>query len=264
MILEHYSEISFLVLLAGMFTSVAPNEVGIVFNPFKGGIQEDTLDQGLHFKSLFNDVTNIKTSNEIRHVVTDGQSKDGNSVTYNVTLTFNVETSNAGRFYRKSNVVNITGEQLNTIVKEGIQRVSSQYEVFDIIGPEVETVRILIFDEVEEMLNKQYHVTLNALTIEDVDAGADIEKALKRKAEANSEAQSILNSAAVNAINKMYLNQFEDDLSKKEDFETGAIGGYLSLVEISEVVIKQLYYDVWDGKLPTVVSGEDVGIIIQP
>lgn len=45
--------------------------------------------------------------------------------------------------------------------------------------------------------------------------------------------------------------------------ETNGTSGFLTIQEISEIVIKQLYYDVWDGKLPTVIT-DGSGIIIQP
>lgn len=290
----------FLILLTGLFTSVGPNQVGVIFDELNGGIQEKTFNQGLHAKSIFQKVTNIDTSNQIRYVNMFGQSKDGNSLDYEVTLTFYIEVENAGKFFRKTNNVSISEAHLNTLVKEAIQKTSSKYEVFDILGSKLEIVRKEIEDEVRRLLMNEYFVTLSALTIEDVDVGEEIELALKRKAEeklkleiaeqeriranveaetkiikaeneaaiilltaqANSEAQAILNSVAVTAIQTMYQSQFEDELAKA-DFEVNNIGGYLTIQEIGEIVIKQLYYDVWDGKLPTVITDGN-GIIIQP
>lgn len=60
-----------------------------------------------------------------------------------------------------------------------------------------------------------------------------------------------------------FLTQFIDNDTKLE-FETIGVGGYLTIQEISDVVIKQLYFDVWDGKLPTVITDGNGGIIIQP
>lgn len=293
--------IAFLILLFGIFTTVGPNEVGIIFDQFNGGIQDETLGQGFHVKSLFQTITTINTSNEIRYVNTYGQSQDGNSVDYEVTLTIYISQENAGKFFRKTNSREISKAHLNTLVKEGIQKVSNKYEVFDIVGSKVEIIRSEIEEEVRELLINEYFITLAALTVEDVDVGPDIEKALERKAEeklkleiaqaektraqvevetelikaeneaaiillkaqANSEAQAILNSVAVTAIQNMYKNQFEDDTAKTE-FENIGEGGYLTIQEISEIIIKQLYYDVWDGKLPTVITDGTDGIIIQP
>lgn len=60
----------------------------------------------------------------------------------------------------------------------------------------------------------------------------------------------------------MYEMQFETP-AIRVDFETNGTGGYLTIQEVAEIVIKQLYYDIWDGKLPTVIT-DGSGIIIQP
>src|SRR5690554_5352551 len=77
-----------------------------------------------------------------------------------------------------------------------------------------------------------------------------------------AQAQAVLNAAAVTAIQNMYEMQFET-LAIRVEFETNGTGGYLTIQEVAEIVIKQLYYDIWDGKLPTVIT-DGSGIIIQP
>ena len=87
-------------------------------------------------------------------------------------------------------------------------------------------------------------------------------ESLKIKSEAEAKAQEVLNSVAVEAIKKMYVSQFETD-AERTSFETSGVGGYLTIEEIAEIVIKQLYYDAWDGKLPEVIT-DGTGIIINP
>jgi len=63
----------------------------------------------------------------------------------------------------------------------------------------------------------------------------------------------------VNAINEMYLGQFDTG----QDTATPEAYGYLTIQEISQTILKQLYYDTWDGILPTVIA-DGSGIIINP
>lgn len=290
-----------IVLLFGMFTSVGPNEVGVVFDQLNGGIQEKVLPQGFHVKSVFQRIITINTSNETRTIEMFGQSSDGNSVNYEVSIVINVNGNDASGFYRRTNGKEISESQLNTFLLRSIQEVSSSYEVFDIVGGKLENVRSEVETQLRSILKEKYNLTLVSLTIGDVDVGPEIEAALRKKAEeklkfeiaqqekvradieaetaliratneasiiklkaeANAEAQAILNSVAVNAINTMYSAQFIDNDAKLE-FETNGVGGYLTIQEISDVVIKQLYFDVWDGKLPTVITDGNGGIIIQP
>ncbi|HBT59440.1 MAG TPA: hypothetical protein DEA45_01295, partial [Acholeplasmataceae bacterium] len=81
----------------------------------------------------------------------------------------------------------------------------------------------------------------------------------KIRAEGNAEAQIILNSVTVNAIKQMYVLQFEES----QDTSTPEVYGYLTIQEIAEIIVKQLYYDTWDGKLPEVIT-DGTGIIINP
>jgi regulator of protease activity HflC (stomatin/prohibitin superfamily) len=175
------------------------------------------------------------------------------------------------------------------------------------MGQSLEEVRLEFQSVLTADLDALFHITLVSVSINDVDAGSEIEQIIQDKAKAiqeiqiaqqeqakqavinetnrikaeteaqialikaNSdlavaekaaEAQAVLNAVAVTAIQTMYAAQFEDEAVRIE-FETNATGGYLTIQEISTIVVKQLYYDVWDGKLPTVVT-DGSGIIIQP
>src|SRR5690606_9519732 len=198
-------------------------------------------------------------------------------------------------------------DQLNSIVKKNLQLVTTQYNVFDIMGKDLEMVRNQFSQALSTDLYELFKITLVSVSINDVDAGSEIEKIIQDKAKAiqqieiamqeqtrqavinetnrikaeteaeialikassdlavaqkQAEAQSVLNAVAVTAIQTMYGAQFIDNASRVE-FETNGTGGYLTIQEIGEIVVKQLYYDVWDGKLPSVVT-DGSGIIIQP
>ena len=53
-----------LIILFGCFTNVEANTVGIVYNPFAGGIQSRTLTEGYKTKSPFTKVYKISTKVE--------------------------------------------------------------------------------------------------------------------------------------------------------------------------------------------------------
>jgi len=89
------------------------------------------------------------------------------------------------------------------------------------------------------------------------------------EANAQAEAERILYSVTANAIYTMYEGQFLDETGNvdetiKNNFEVNSIGGYLTITEIGEIVVKQLYYDTWDGVLPQIVSGDATDIIVSP
>jgi len=128
--------------------------------------------------------------------------------------------------------------------------------------------------EIQEVLNAQN------IAMAIAQATADV-----TRAEGTSTAQTLLNSVTVNAINTMYIGQFADDIERAafeasitmitndngtpldltDDFITQTSdGGFLTIQEVSNIILTQLYYDTWDGILPEVIAGEDGLSLILP
>ena len=84
------------------------------------------------------------------------------------------------------------------------------------------------------------------------------------EATASAEAEALLKAVTVNAINVMYEGQFENE-TEREAFESTGSGGFLTIQEVAQIVIEQMYYDTWDGVLPEVITGADgISIILPP
>lgn len=291
------SPLVFLILLAGAVTEVDANQVGIVYHPFKGGIQDEVLYEGFKTKNIFSTVTKISTTNRTAFLEVAGQTKDSIYAYFMITIVYRIESSNAGRFFKVTGDKDITPEQLNSITKEALQSATTNYDIYGILGEDLEKVRLDFTQKLSTLMTTRYHVTLVSTSFDDIDAGSEIERIIQDKAqaiqlieiaeqekqraqvesetaiiranadaeviiikaEAQAEAQIILNSVTVNAINQMYLGQFTDG----QDTSTPDIYGYLTIQEITETILKQLYYDTWDGQLPTVIT-DGSGIIINP
>ncbi len=314
------SLLGFAVILFGCFTQVEGNEVGIVYDPFEGGIQDESLSEGLHFKAPWVQVYNISTKLREESFVLSAQtgviySEDefgeleevggGQWVTYQVTLQYRVETVNAHRFYRSFGNTTSTISTVEARVKKDLQTNSAEYDVYTILKGGLVEVREGTENDLKDSL-AALGITVESFTIADVDAGDTIESAVEQeavaakeieiaeqqqerakveaetaiivanneaevaviKAEADAEAQAFLNSATVNAINNMYAGQFET-VQEKLDFEADVaagttVAGYLTIQEISEIILSQLYYDTWDGQLPDVISGDTGLSLILP
>jgi len=288
---------AFLFLIFAIFTSISANEVGIVYDPFKGGIQNETLGEGFHVKSIFQKITKISTTNRTAEISIYGQTKDSIYAQFAITIVYKLESADAGVFYKATGTSDISDAQLNSVVKEALQSASIQYDVYAILGSGLEECRLEFVNSLSTLMESRYSLTVVSASFDDIDAGEQIESIIQQKAEAiqqveiaeqerakaeveaqtaiiraenaaevaliaaeaNAEAQIILNSVTVNAINTMYLSQFQEG----EDTATPAVYGYLTIQEISSTILKQLYYDTWNGVLPTIVTDPD-GIIVNP
>lgn len=308
-------------IIPACFAQVNANEVGIVYDPLNGGIQEIALGEGIHAKTPFQQVKTISTKlREDTYIVQaqtgiivkeleDGTFEEtggGQWATYTVTIQYKVEVANAHKFYRNFGGDVIPQSTVEARLREALQDNSVKFDIFSILKGGLNEVR----SETELSLSDsllELGVTIDAFIILDVDAGDVIEAvveaeatAAKQKeiaikeqeaqlirqtteklsaeinaekilidAEANAEAQRVLNSVTARAIYTMYEGQFLDlegivDQVSKTDFEVNGIGGFLTITEISEIIVKQLYYDTWDGVLPTVIADDSASLIINP
>ncbi|MCK7489940.1 MAG: SPFH domain-containing protein [Anaerotruncus sp.] len=106
------------------------NEVGIVYDPLRGGIQNETFGEGFHVKSIFQEVTKISTTNRTAQVSIYGQTKDSIYALFEITIVYKIESANAGFFYKATGNNDIAESQLNSIVKEALQSASIQFDVY--------------------------------------------------------------------------------------------------------------------------------------
>lgn len=285
-----------ILLVFGSFTKVSANEVGIIYDD-RYGVLEEVKYEGFQTKSIFEHITQISTTNKTAFISVYGQTQDSIYAEFQITLVYRIEAANAGRFFRVTGGTDISKEQLDSIVKETLQANAIKYDIYGILGESLEELRDDFATSLTNTLRNRYHITLVSASFDDIDAGSEIEEIIKNKAKAiqeiqiaeqerqraiveaetaeiraeaeasvaiiraqgNAEAQIILNSVTVNAITNMYAGQFTEG----EDLATPEVYGYLSIQEIAEVIVKQLYYDTWDGTLPSVIT-DGSGIIIQP
>lgn len=295
----------------GMFVTVNANEVGIVYDPLSGGLQEESFDEGLHFKAPWVEVTKISTKlreSTFEVFAQTGQIFDTNGnptgggqfVTYNVTLQYKITVLDAYTFYKNFGSNIVPESTLQARIREALQDKSTDYDVFSILKGALNDVRLDTEGALSESL-KSLGISVDSFIINDVDAGVNIEQVVENEATAakqkeiaikeqeaalireeterlkaeiqaeqliieataEAEAEALLKSVTVNAINVMYAGQFDEE-DIRLSFETDGTGGFLTIQEVADIVIEQLYYDTWDGVLPEVIAGSDGLSIILP
>jgi len=286
----------FVMLLFGMWIKVSANQVGIIYDD-RHGVMDEVKLEGFQRKSIFEHITKISTTNKTAEVQVFGQTKDSIYADFMITIVYRIEAADAGKFFRVTGDTNINSDQLNSIVKETLQASTINYDIYSILGEQLESLRSEFVLLLTQAMHERYHITIVSASFNDIDAGPQIEQAIQNKAEAlqqiqiaeaeqlriiveaqtaliraenaaaviminaqaTADAQVILNSVTVNAINEMYLGQF----NAGEDTSTPTIYGYLTIQEIAKTILTQLYYDTWDGVLPSVIT-DGAGLIINP
>ena len=124
------------------------------------------------------------------------QTEDSIYAQFDITVIYSIHKEDAGLFFRTTGNTDISADQLNAIVKKNLQSVTTQYNVFDIMGQSLEQVRLQFQTVLAQDLYDLYHVTLVSVSINDVDAGSEIEKIIQDKAKAIQQIEIALQEKA--------------------------------------------------------------------
>lgn len=286
--------LAMLILLSECFVTIKANEVGIVYDEF-GGLQEEVKYEGFQTKSIFQHITRISTSNRTSQIKIDAQTVDSSFATFSITIIYKVEAANAGKFYKSTNSVEISQQQLSSLVKEALQSSSIKYEIYSILGDKLEEVRVDFTENLKEIIFERYNITLISTSFDEIDAGTRIEEIIKNKAEALQQieiAEAEKQKATIDAETKKIQAEAEAAVEKikaeaeaeivkiaadaeayKVEKEKSAIiemidsiyqqyNSSLTYEQCSEIVLQTIFFDKWNGELPEVLTSDSLSSLI--
>ena len=286
--------LAMLLLLSECFVTIKANEVGIVYDEF-GGLQEEVKYEGFQTKSIFQHITRISTSNRTSQIKIDAQTVDSSFATFSITIIYKVEAANAGKFYKSTNSVEISQQQLSSLVKEALQSSSIKYEIYSILGDKLEEVRVDFTENLKEIIFERYNITLISTSFDEIDAGTRIEEIIKNKAEALQQieiAEAEKQKATIDAETKKIQAEAEAAVEKikaeaeaeivriaadaeayKVEKEKSAIiemidsiyqqyNSSLTYEQCSEIVLQTIFFDKWNGELPEVLTSDSLSSLI--
>lgn len=266
-----------LIILGGTFASISKNSVGIVFDELNGGIQDDTLGEGLHVKTPFQKVTVIGTSNKTQLIQVAGQTEDSIYADFMITIVYRIDKENAGRFFRRTNQGDIDSVQLNSVVRETLQSVSIEYDIYGILGKDLDALRVQFETKLRTSMSERYHITLVSSSFDDVDAGSRIEEIVRSKGEALQQIEiERLNKDKAEVQKEILMIEAEaqaevvriaaEAQADKIEFEKRALATMISEYiesfptltekEVAGIILQTVFYETWDGVLPEVVTGD--------
>lgn len=252
--------------ICNSFVTINANEVGIVYDEMQGGIQTDTIGEGFHTKTIFQRITTISTANHSASISTYGQTSDGQSAQFQISIIYDIDKSNAGNFFRKTNATDISSEQLNTVVKQNLQTSTSQYNIFDLLSEGIETARVTFETNLKSSLASEYYITLSKASFDDVDAGDEVEAILKQKAEADQKIAIAEKEAEANLITAKNKAEITKTLADAEAYATkvnGQAAGEAANAYIKSVtnMVNTIYVNV-NGIDESLVTKDENGYIV--
>ena len=113
------------------------NEIGIIYNPFKGGIQNETLGEGFKRKTPFDKVYKIST--EIQEFTFENisvQTNDSQFVNTVLQIQVRIDKEKAFEYFKKYGSKELKDIQsiLSNTTQKQLEKVTTQYNIMEVLG----------------------------------------------------------------------------------------------------------------------------------
>lgn len=240
-----------LIILFGCFTNIGANKVGIVYNPFKGGIQSYTLTQGYKLKSPFTKVYKIDTEvNELTFENISVQTNDSQFVNAIIKVQVKIDSAKAFEYfskYRDKSLKDISSVLSATMQKQ-LEAVTTQYNIMDVLGSKRDEIVNKSLELIQTELEKD-GVSVLRVTLVDTDAGDAIETAIANEAIAKKEAET--------AEYKKQKAELEGEAKVIEAQKEKEANELISKTLTDELLMEQ-FIEKWNGELPKVTGGDNI------
>ena len=234
-----------LIFVVNAVCVIPANTVGVKYSKLNG-TSEDTMGEGVHIVMPFVDkIYEIDTTVQER---TDEkvsiQTKDAQWIKANINVKYKVNKENAFKVYKGYKTLeNLKKNIIGNYTQEALNQVCTKYNVIDVLGEKRNEFVQGSTEVLAEMLEKE-GVTLQALTLKDIDAGKEIEKAIsdeavaKKKVEtakqdqekAKTEAETKIIEAQGEAdANKVLSESITDELIRMKEAEARLKHGWVTV-----------------------------------
>ena len=217
-----------------------------------GQVENYTLDAGIHLKAPWQKVVRMDNRVQRETIELSCFSSDIQEVTMSYTVYYQISQSNAMTIY--STLGKRYNEQIIApSVNEAVKIVTAKYTAEELVANRSE----LAFGITQELTTKlgAYNIVFVDGAIENLDftdaftnAVEAKQVAQQNKLKAETEAEQKKIEAAAEAEVKLLTAQAEAEANR------------LLTESITPEILDRLYYDVWDGKLPTVYGAEGMMI----
>lgn len=240
-----------LLILFGFFASVGANTVGIMYNPFKGGVQDEVLGEGFRWKSPFDKVYKISTEvQEFQFEQISVQTNDSQYINTILQLQVRIDKEKAFEYFKKyggKKLDDIKTILSNTTQKQ-LEKVTTQYNIMEILGEKRDEIVNKTLEGIKaELLNDG--ILVERIVLVDTDAGETIETAIANEASAKKEAETakyLKEKAELEGEAKVIEAQKEKDANE------------LKQKTLTNEILTEKMIEKWNGTLPTTMLGQDI------
>lgn len=240
-----------LIVVFGCFTTIGANTVGIMYNPFKGGIQNEVLSEGFKTKTPFDKVYKISTEvQEFDFKDISVQTNDSQWVNSIIQIQARIDKEKAFEYFKKYGGKNLSDIQsiLSNTTQKQLEKITTQYNIMEVLGEKRDEIVNKTLEGVKEELLKD-GILVERILLVDTDAGEEIEKAIQKEASAKKEAET-----AKYQKEKAELEGQAKVIEAQKEKEANE----LKQKSLTNEILTEKMIEKWDGKLPATMLGKDI------
>lgn len=240
-----------LIIFFGCFTTIGANTVGIMFNPFKGGIQNEVLGEGFKGKSPLDKVYKIST--EVQEFTFNNisvQTNDSQYVNSIIQVQVRIDRENAFEYFKKYGGKDLKDIQsiLSNTTQKQLEKVTIQYNIMEVLGEKRDEIVNKTLEEVKSELIKD-GILIERIVLVDTDAGDAIEQAIAKEASAKKEAET-----AKYLKEKAQLEGEAKVIEAQKEKESNE----LKQKTLTNEILTEKMLEKWNGQLPTTILNDDI------
>lgn len=240
-----------LIILFGCFTNIGANTVGILYNPFKNGIQNETLGEGFKGKTPFDKVYKIKTEvQEFKFENISVQTSDSQYINAVLQLQVRIDKEKAFEYFKKYGGKKLNDIQniLSNTTQKQLEKITTQYNIMEVLGEKRDEIVNKTLEAVKQELTND-GIIVERIVLVDTDAGETIENAISKEASAKKEAET-----AKYLKEKAELEGQAKVIEAQKEKESND----LKQTSLTQQILIEKMIDKWNGQLPSTMLDDDI------
>lgn len=240
-----------IIMVFGCFTTIGVNTVGIMYNPFKNGIQDEVLSEGIKSKTPFDKVYKIST--EIQEFTFENmsvQTNDSQWVNSIIQIQVRIDKEQSFEYFKKYGGKKLKDIQsiLSNTTQKQLEKITIQYNIMEVLGDKRDEIVNKTLEEVKTELLKD-GILVERIVLVDTDAGEAIEQAIQKEASAKKEAETakyLKEKAELEGEAKVIEAQKEKEANE------------LKQKSLTSEILTEKMIEKWNGTLPATLLGQDI------
>lgn len=221
------------------------------------GVVKEVKQAGTYYDFwMTNSLTRYDAKVQTIPVSTAAYSSDAQTMTIEMNLQYQIYPDKVMEITSHYGSLEALQTRVESVATERIKSVMSKYKAMDIIAKRAE-MPALAEEAIRAAVDEDFYIKITTVAITNIDFSDAFEKAVEdkmiaeqAKLKADYENETKLAKAKADAEAKITTATAEAEANK------------LLEKTLTEMILREMYIEKWDGKLPEVMSGEDLSMIL--